>query len=697
MAVLEKIRVKLGIFITALIAIALLSFIIDPDTLQTALSSFSSKYDVGKIDGKSVSYNDYQKRIDYFTNIYNITTGGQSIDEKSMETLYDQAWQDMIAEMVILPKINKAGIYVGDEEMVDLTQGRELSPVIANEPAFMDQNRVFSRANLINFIQAIPQDQSGGLRAYWDFLEKNIQEQQLFNKYISLIAKSDVMNDIEKRRSIEDNNVRSTFDFVVVPFGYQVDSTVTVSQNEIKEYYNKNKEQFKQSASRDIEYAVFEVVPSTEDFNDAKDRIDRLYDEFTTATNLRNFLARNSDTPLQNYFYKEGELESISKELEEFAFKTKSPKVLPVLLNDEMYMAARINATKSMSDSAYVQHILLSPSDTQKADSLVNLLNRKRATIADLALEHSLDQNPNSPQPGDIGWMTQTMMIQGMDTVLTMATNKPVIINTQYGLHIVNVKERTKPVKKVQLAILSKEVVASRQTFQTYYSQANSLASRSEGKYNKFSEITNSEDIDVVPAINIAEGSKTISKYENMKEVSRWIYDSKLGEVSPVITIDNKYFFVVAVTNIKEEGYMPLQAASQGIDMMLRREKTTENITKEIGEKIAGMKDLQSIADALNVTISKDQSAVFGSMGMQTIDPVLIGAVSGAPVNEVSGAVKGNIGVYVFEVTSRDAGSYFAEDDAKNRKQQQLSYQINSLPIIFNEMAGVKDNRAKFF
>jgi hypothetical protein len=61
MAVLEKIRVKMGAFITIVIALALLSFIIDPSTLQSAMSMFSSKYDVGSINGKSISYQDYQK------------------------------------------------------------------------------------------------------------------------------------------------------------------------------------------------------------------------------------------------------------------------------------------------------------------------------------------------------------------------------------------------------------------------------------------------------------------------------------------------------------------------------------------------------------------------------------------------------------------------------------------------------------
>ena len=69
MAVLEKIRVKFGLAISIIIALALLSFIIDPSTLESALNSMSSKYDVGQIAGKSISYSDFQADVDRYTTI----------------------------------------------------------------------------------------------------------------------------------------------------------------------------------------------------------------------------------------------------------------------------------------------------------------------------------------------------------------------------------------------------------------------------------------------------------------------------------------------------------------------------------------------------------------------------------------------------------------------------------------------------
>ena len=103
MAVLEKIRVKMGLFITVVIALALLSFIIDPSTLQSTLSMFSSKYDVGEINGEGISYQDFQKRVEYFTNIYQITNGNANSSEETQQALNNAAWQNEISQNVLVP------------------------------------------------------------------------------------------------------------------------------------------------------------------------------------------------------------------------------------------------------------------------------------------------------------------------------------------------------------------------------------------------------------------------------------------------------------------------------------------------------------------------------------------------------------------------------------------------------------------
>lgn len=696
MAVLEKIRVKLGVLITVLIAVALLSFIIDPSTLDMTLRSFSSKYDVGRIDGKSIKYEEFNEKVEYYKNIYSLTSGSQAVSEEVMESIYNTAWQELQNEIMILPAIKDAGVVVGEDEMFDLIQGKDLSPVIAQEGIFMDETGAFSRTRLKEFLDAIPTDVSGNLSTYWAFLKKSVEEQQYFTKYNSLLSQSNILNPVELRRGIEDNNVTSAVDFVVVPFGFEPDSTITVSSSEVQAYYKEHKEEYKQNPSRDIEFVAYEVVPSEKDIQDAKGLIDEVFEGFKTADNLKNYLAHNSDTPLQEYYFKEGELESVDPKFEEFAFQTKKPTVIEPFQKDEMFVAARISDTKMMSDSVFVQHILLSANDEARADSLVKVLN-KGTNFSEMAAKFSLDQNPNVANPGDIGWMTQTMMIPGMESVLTMSPGKCVKMTTNYGIHVVKVTQRTKPVKKVQLALLTKEIIASPATFQEYYGQANSLASRSEGQIEKFNQIVDEEKLPVVPAFNVLEGAKQISMYQNMKEVSRWIYEAKEGDVSPIITVDNKYFFVVAVTKVREEGYAPLKSIYSQLENTVAFDKKADKMVSEVEAKIQGLTSMEQIAEALNTTVSSKNDVAFGSISSQSLDPVLVGAISGAKEGEVVGPVKGNIGVYVLKVNGRETGSFYTEDDAKVRENQVSTYQLNMLPYVFTEKGEVVDNRARFF
>jgi peptidyl-prolyl cis-trans isomerase D len=696
MAALEKIRVKLGGLITVLIALALLSFIIDPSTLDMTLRSFSSKYDVGKIDGKSIKYEEFNEKVEYYKNIYTLTSGSQAISEEVLESIYNTAWQDLQNEIMILPAIKAAGVVVGEDEMFDLVQGKEISPVIAQEGIFMDASGNFSRTQLKDFLNAIPNDASGNLATYWAFLKKSIEEQQYFTKYNSLLSQSNILNPVELRRGIEDNNVTSNVDFVVVPFGFEPDTTITVSSSEVNAYYKENKEQYKQSASRDVEFVVYEVVPSEKDIEDAKTAIEEAYKGFVSAENLKTYLTNNSDTPLQEYYFSKEELESTDAKLSEFAFETKKPVSLEPYQTENMFVAARINDTKMMSDSAFVQHILLSANDEARADSLIRVLN-KGANFSELAMQFSLDQNPNVVNPGDIGWMTQSMMIPGMQAVLSMTPGKCVKMTTNYGIHVVRVTERTKPVKKVQLALLTKEIISSPATFQEYYAKANNVASRAEGKIEKFNQIVDEEKLPVVPAYNVLESAKQLSMYENTREVTRWIYEAKEGDVSPIITVDNKYFFVVALTAVREDGYASVNSVYPQIESIVSFEKRTDKMVEDVKAKIAGLSSMEEIAEALNTTVSNKSDVAFGSISSQSLDPVLVGAIAGAKEGEIVGPFKGNIGVYVLKVNGRETGAFYTEDDAKVRENQITTYQLNMLPYVFAADGKVEDHRARFF
>ena len=684
----------MGAFITVLIAVALLSFVIDPSTLQSAMSVFSSKYDVGEIAGEGIPYQDYQKKVDYFSQIYQMTNGTSS-DDQTQDFINNTAWQNEITDRVLIPAVEAAGVTLGEEELYDLTQGTNISPVLLQDPSFMDENGQFSRERVAQLVQAIAQDQTGQLGMYWGYLENNIEKSQKVAKYLSLLEHSMFMSPVELNRMIAENNTSYNVDFVVKPYGFSVDSSIVVSDSEIKEYYEKNKNSFKQAESRDLEYVVFEVVPSAADVELASQDMEKIYNEFVTEDNVKNFLARNSDQPFNPYFYKEGDLATIATELEDFASKAKVGDVLPPFQQENAFIAAKVVDIKQMPDSVFVKHILLQGENEAKADSLLAVA--KKGNFAELAAQYSADQNPNVAEAGDLGWMTQQYMIPGMESVLNAKKGDVFTLKTTYGTHIVKVTDATKPMKKMQVAILVKEAVASKVTYSDYYAKANDIATKSEGSLEKMNAAAKEAGVSVYPALRVLPGAKTLANYQHTREISRWANENEVGSVSPIITVDNKYFFVVGLKAIHEEGFAPYAEIAPTIKSYLMMQKKGEKVAAETKAQVEGASTIEAVAEKLGTTVSSQSGIAFSSLTSQQLDPKFIGAIASAAENTLVGPVVGEIGVYYFTVKGKETGAFYTEDDAKERNRQIYTAVENVVPVILLDKAGVKDQRYKFF
>ena len=699
MAVLEKIRVKFGVLISVIIALALLSFIIDPTTLTSALQSMSSKYDVGSIAGKAISYSDFQEDVERMTAINELVTGSSVRGEQQQEQIRNSAWQALIDKYLFVKNAKAAGFAVGDAEMVSLTTGSNPSPLIAQNYSFLDENGNFNGQAVVDFVKNIDSDATGSLRNYWNYLQNSIYTQQFYSKYGSAFGFSSFENPLMVRKAIEENNVSSSVNFVMVPVGFQNDSSVVVSSDDIKKYYNSHKDFFKQKASRDIEYVVFEVVPSDADIVATNDAVSAVYDEFATTTNAKAFLLKNSDAPLSEYWYKAGELNTTSAQINDFVFGDSKETVSPVIREGNTFYAARVLDTRMISDSVYVKHILLTNADAANvADSLVNVLKGKGTSFSNLAAQYSADQSSAADgELGNIGWMTQTYMIPGFESVITADTNTPFVLKTQYGTHVVVVSQKTKPVLKKQVAILEKETLASKETYNDFYAKANKFATLAAGSIDNYNAAVDSMGVYSHTFNTVLESTSSYGAVDNAKEITRWVFEAKKGKVSNIITVNNNFFFVAAVKDVHKEGYATVKEAAASIQPVLYMEKAGEKLQKDVEAKISGLTSLDAIAEALGTTVSTESNVTFSSLTSQALDPAFLGAVAAAPQGKICGPVLGTVGVYVFEVTGRDTGAFYTEDDAKNLRTQKTQYNSQMLTAVMADDADVKDNRARFF
>ena len=654
MAILETIRVKFGILISVLIAVALLSFIIDPSTLQS-VSSMSSKYDVGEIDGKSISYTDFQAEIEKITAISEMN-GSPVQGEEALAMVRQQAWQQFINDYLFIPSAKAAGFNVGEEEMYQLLSGEMLSGILMQ----MFQGQL-DKELLMDIEAQVEADETGRMKLFWDNLLETVYSEQFYAKYQSLFAKSSFNNALAVAEQIKGNNTTFDVDFVVVPFIFAQDSTIVVSDKEIKDYYNAHKDNFKQIASRDIEYIVIDIVPSADDVTAANNAIAAVYDEFVAAENMKTFLLSKSERQLEKRWYKEGDLKALSAEVDAFVAAGRTGDVSPIFQNGNSFYAVKIMETAQVPEQVQVKYTQAGVEGAEEA-------------LAAAGEE----------------WISQ---MDGFEDLMTTPKGQTVTIN---GI-LFQVVDTKDVVAKKRVAILEKTAQPSDATRSACYAKANSVASKAGGKLEGFKKAVEEDGLYAHPYNRMPESASRLGSVEHTKEVTRWAFEAKVGQVSGIISIDNKYYVVAALKGIHKEGYTPVEEVAARIKPVLYQEKAAAKKTAEVAEKINGLTDLAAVAEALGTTVSTKEDVTFASFTSAGLDNKFIGAASVAEVGALNGPLQGNTGVYVYVVTDRSEGAFFTEDDAALREQQMSYSALQMLLPVMMDQAEVKDNTARFY
>ena len=693
MAALETIRTKFGIGASLIIAFGLLLFLVNPSDIIQTIQSTSSKNDVGKINGKSISYLQFDSEVRQMDEVRKMISGTSANTDEGQVQLRNMTWQTLVDRYLVVPTIESAGIRVGQQEQENMFVGDNLSPVASNFYGFYDEDGNYSVDRVRELVEAAETSES--YRMIRDYLFDNARSNRFNEKYLGLFNAGTYVNALERKRAIEENNATANVDFVLAPGTYfPEDSTVVVNKSEVEKYYKAHEDAFRQVANRDIRYAVFELNASQEDIANSNAKFVGLYDEFASTDNMRAFLQKNSDRKWDDSWYEAGELRTVNADVENFVSANNSG-VSPVFQSGTTFYAARIMDNANLPDSVYVRHIMLVGNDAKHlADSLLGVVNKNNfSTLANL---YSADKgNAQDGEMGNLGWMTKNIMIKGFEPVLEAKVGVPFVLNTQYGSHVVEVTKTTKPVAKKKVAIFEKETTISKETERAISEQARLLAVRSQGKLDNFKTVCDTTGI-YARSLNITEATDSYGAISHAKEVTRWAFNNKPGKVSDVIPVDNKYFFVVAVEKAHKEGIAPLNEVYESIRSQVYREKYVQKHAQDVAAQIEGLTSLEAVAEKLNTTVSNLTDVTFSTSSAPTTEPAFIGAVAAAKEGALTGPVAGMMGAYVFKVNGREMGSYFTEDDAKAAQTRFVNYYDQMiLPIMMDKT--VKDNRARFY
>lgn len=699
MATLEKIRNRAGVLVAVVIGLALFAFILG-DILGSGPSLFTdSQFEIAEIAGKSVPYQSFQERVDEISEIYMLNTGESALDSETYESILEQAWQQLLREIILGQEYDRLGIDVSPEEMFDMVQGSNVHPYVRQ--LFTDPSTgTFSQSAVIQFLRSMSQDPSGQQRDYWLYVEKEIAQERKQTKYNNLIRKGLYVTPLEVNAGWEENNKSVNFDFIVQRYDAVDDSLVEVSSAEIRRYYRQNKETYKQTASRDIEYVTFDITPSEEDDRLAQEWIEEIEDEFAEVDELRQFINLNSDIPFdeRNYSYEE-----LPENIADSMFDASPGDIYGPYFEDNSYRLSRLAAINFMPDSVRAKHILIQPNqiDYQQAESLADsLLGALQAgeDFETVAMQYS-DDTGSRFDGGNLGWFSEGMMVpEFSNAAFEAARGEYFIVETQFGFHIVQVTDRSREVKKVQVATLAREVTPSSATYQNIYSEANRFAG-SNDTYDEFSEAAAEEGLPVRMADNILINDKQIPGLASAREIIRWTFEADENSVSPIFEIDDK-FIVAALTEVRTEGYQSQDEVSNEIEGILTREKKGEIIKSRIAELKEESTGIYSLATALDTDVEEATNVRFTSLSVPGagIEPRLIATAHSVEENVLSDPVAGENGVYVLEVTSVDIPEEKDLEMERTRLANNKRSRVNIEAFeALREKAGVKDNRHQFF
>ncbi len=711
MATLEKIRNKAGLLV-AVVGVALFAFIIG-DFLNSGSTYFrQSQEKIMTVNGEVINIQDYQLAVDEMAEVYKMQSGNSNLPEDIYAQIRQTVYDAQVRDIILKEEMEKLGMTVSPEELFDMVQGENISPMIQQNQMFANpQTGQFDKMALLNFLKMIdddniatyPADQRAQFiqaRNFWLFMEKNIKRQRIEQKYISMLTKAVCANKLDARDAFDGSAVSADIVYAMQPYSSIPDSAVTVSKGEMEKLYNQRKETYKQAESKILKYIAVNIVPSQDDYNKAQTEMDNLKTELATTDRVADVVNENSEIPYEDVFFSAN---SFDPELSHFATTASVGEVSTISFENDKYRLFKLIDKTTAPDSAKVNHIMIA-GDTEArmntlADSLLNVLNNG-GDFAALAATYSVDQS--NQNGGELGWFTEIAALKNVNDDFRNAAfnsplNKVTLVKSNYGIHLVKVTERTSPVTKYKIADIDMTVTPSSVTYSDIYNALNHFVSTN-NTIEKLDANAQNAGYNLLSNVTITAADQILGSIKSTRPVIRWAFQNEKGKISDIFECDNK-FIVAAVQGTLPAGYRSFTSVEPSLRSELAAQKKGDQIVQDL--KAKNLSSMDAYASAMN---AKEDSVKFVSFNTRRItnigvEPKLNALVSLAPVNQVSAPVAGNNGVYVFEAYAKNQeGTEYNEANQVRSLEASFMYSVGyqSIESLINK-AEIEDNRIRFY
>jgi peptidyl-prolyl cis-trans isomerase D len=703
MALLGTLRDKMGTWVVVFVFVAISAFVLGD--LFSGNSNILSwgKRNVGEIAGKEVTIEEYQAAIQERIGSFMMSNGYEPA-ERDMIGIRQQAWDLLIARHAISPQFEKVGILVTDKEVEDMINGKNIFPGIRQ--AFTNpETGEFDRAMLndrLNRLKSIPQTSDEYIQ--WRMYVRDLKPARERLKYENLILKSSYVTTAEAEREYHAQSDVAEARYLFVPYAAVSETEFTISDEDLKSYYNKNKERFKTDGSRDMKYIAISVIPSADDSAAVTDILDRTITEFRTSSNDSVFAANNTDNDGTAFAkYHPGNVPSfISKD------QLTEGNVIGPVLDGETYKVAKI--TRVFNDTSYAaraKHILIRPTDTSES-AKAEAKQRARDILKEIkngadfgAKAREFGTDGSARNGGDLDWFSSGQMVKPFESAVFSATKAgllPDVVETDFGFHIIEVTE-SKTNRAYMIALVEQQILPSDASLNDAFRKAEVFAAGLSG-IKEFEERAREQGYRVFDAKNISAGDRAAGTLGESRQIVQWLYrDASVGEVSEVFDLSEQYVVAVMTGEVKK-GYRPLEVVKEEIRPEVRKVVQGRIITEKLKDKSGTLEEVaQAFGPDANVYSNSDLRLNGNAMPTVGFDPKAIGTVFSVESGKRSAPVQGENGVVIIEIQNITIAPELNSYASFKEQLEQSNFNLSSMSIVeaIRVNADIEDNRYRFY
>jgi peptidyl-prolyl cis-trans isomerase D len=700
MALIGTLREKMGVGVVVFVFVAIASFVLS-DLLGNN-SVLLGDNNVGEIAGRTISLEEYQQAIQEREANFFLNTGRQAGD-RDMATLRQQAWDMLVARHAIQREFAKVGVTVTVDEIEDMIHGKNVDYNV--QQAFTNpQTGQFDRQQVMSYLQQLnTMPETSEPRVRWEVFQRELKPGRERIKYENLLIKSAYVTTAQAELDYHLQTDVAEVKYVFVPYYAISDSAVTVTDSDLRAYYNKNKERYKSEHTRDLKFVQFPVIPSSDDTLAITEELNRLVSDFKAAEDDSVFANINSDYSNAYASYNLSSLPSFITTEELTPGLVKGP-----FIDGSTFKLVKVSKVgKDTTFNARASHILIRWSEEtdqakaeakEKARKILNEI-KGGADFAQKAQEHGTDGTASVG--GDLGWFPTGQMVKPFNDAVFNATRKGLlndVVETEFGYHIIEVTE-IKDNSLFSIAIIEREITPSDASINEALRKAESFATELSGVEN-FTARAEQEGLTVYDAKNVGTSERRINTLGDARQIVQWLFrDAEVDKVSDVFDLQDLYVVAVMTGEIKK-GYKSLELVKEEITPATRNEVKG----KMIIEKLAGIQGtLEEVAagfgnDAVVLSMS-DLKLSSNTMTTVGFDPLAVGTAFSPEGGKRTEPFAAERGVLIVEMQNKTIAPAIADYTSYKNQLEQAALNRNTMSIAdaIKNKANIIDTRYKFY